>query len=71
MSYVRFPPKVVIVFSGKEAGFDSKNNHRYGKSPNFWLHIISKIKCKILPVISYISSELGLKKVQPVQRFYK
>lgn len=47
---MRFPPRVIIVCSRKEVGFDYKNNHRYDKLPNFQLDIISIINCKMLVI---------------------
>ncbi len=66
MIRVRFPPKAVIVYSKEEKGFDCKNNHKYGKSVNFWLDNISKISYRILIVLSYTSSGLESRKIQLV-----
>ncbi len=63
MKHMRFLFKAVIVCSGKEEGFDSKNNHRYNKADNFWLDNISKINCRMLVVLLYTLSWLGSIKV--------
>ena len=63
MGRVRFLPKIVTIHSGKEIGFDCKNNHWCGKLANFQLGIISKINCKKPVVMSYTPSKLGLRKV--------
>ena len=59
MRRVRFLPKAVTVCSGKEEGFDCKNNHGCGKLANFWLDNISKINYKTLIDLSYTPSRLG------------
>ena len=63
MVRVRFLPKAVTVYSGKEKGFNCKNNHKCDKSANFWLDNISKINCRMLVVLLYTSLGLGSKKV--------
>lgn len=51
MQCVRFLPKTVIVFFGKKRKYDCKDNHRYGKSANFWPDNMSKIDYKMLVMI--------------------
>ena len=64
MEYMRFLLKVVPVCSKEKKRFDYKNNHGDSQLANFWLDNISKINCKMLAVLSYILSKLGLKNVQ-------
>ena len=45
---MRFPPKVVIVYSQEKEGFNCINNHKYNKSANFQLYNISKINDRTL-----------------------
>ena len=71
MWYMTFLPNAITVYSREKAEFDYKNNYRYGKLANFWLDTINKIKSKILIVMSYILSGLGLKKVEPVWSIFK
>ena len=71
MARIRFPLKVVTICSGKEAGFDCRNNHGRSKLASFQPDIISKINCKTLVVMSYISLGLGWRKVKPVQKDFK
>lgn len=59
---MRFLFKVITVYFKKKQ-FNYMNNYRYGKSVSFYLDIINKINYKILVIISYISSELRLRKV--------
>ena len=66
MRYLRFLPKIIIVYSGEKTGFDYKNYYKHNKLANFWLNIICKINYKILVVILYISLRLGSKKIQPI-----
>lgn len=68
MLNVKFPPKIVTIYSREEKGFNYQNNHRDSKSNNFQLDIIGKTKCKMRIVISYNSFGLRSKKVQPVQQ---
>ena len=63
MERVKFLPKVVTIYSREKKGFDYKNNHGYGKLPNFWLNNISKINSRMLVILSYISLGLGSKKI--------
>ena len=35
MSYMRFLPQIIIVYSKKKRGFDCKNNHGHSKLANF------------------------------------
>ena len=58
MGHMRFLLKGEIICFEEEKGFDCINNHKCGKLTNFWLDNISKIYCKMLVVLSYISSEL-------------
>ena len=60
---VKFPFKAVTVYSKEEEEFNYKNNHDYSKSTNSWLDNISKINYKILVVLSYRLSRLGLRKI--------
>lgn len=62
MEYMSFLPKAVTICSEKEEKFDYKNNHGYNKLANSRLDNISKINYRILVVLSYISSGLGLRK---------
>ena len=71
MGRERFSPKVVIVCSKEEKGFDCKNNHRCGKLANFRLDDISKMNCKTLVVLSYTSSGLGTREIQLVWKVFK
>lgn len=68
---IRYLLKAVIVCYTKIAGFDNKNYYKRGKLANFWLDTISKIKCKILVIMSYISSKLKLKKIEMAQKNLK
>ena len=63
MGCVRFLPKAIIIYSGKEEGFDCKNNHRCSKSANFRLDNISKIICRMQVVMSHTSSGLESRKI--------
>lgn len=47
--------KIVIVYFKKKKKFNCKNDYKCNKLANFWLNIISKIKSKMLIIISYIS----------------
>ena len=60
---MKFLPKILTICSGKEKGFDYKNNHGCGKSANFWPDNISKMNYRMLIVLSYISLGLGSRKV--------
>ena len=35
MRYVKFPPKIITVYSKEKKGFNCKNNHSFGKLANF------------------------------------
>ena len=63
---MRFPPKAITMYSGEKKRFDCKNNHKCGKSANFWVDNITKINCRMLVVLSYTLLGLGLRKVQLV-----
>lgn len=63
MSYMRFLPQIIIVYSKKKRGFDCKNNHGHSKLANFQLDIINKISYKMLIVILYILSKLNSNKI--------
>lgn len=71
MAHVGFLSKFVTNCSGKEVGFDCKNNHARNNSANFQLDIIGKINCKTLVIMSYSSSGLELKKIQPVRKDFR
>lgn len=68
---MRFLLKVVTICFEEKEEFDYNKNHRHGKLANFRLDNISKIDYKMLVVLSYISSRLGSRKIQLVQRIYK
>ena len=63
MGHVRFPPKVVTVYSREKKAFDYKNNYQCNKLANFWLDNISKINCRMLVILSFTLLELGLRKI--------
>lgn len=63
MIYMSFLSKVITVFFRNKPRYDYKNNHKCGILANFWLYIISKINCKTLVVMSYISLQLQSKKI--------
>ncbi len=66
-----FMSKAITVCTGEEAGFDCKNNHGRCKSAIFRLDTISKVNFRLLVVMSYTSSGLRLRNVQPVQKVFK
>lgn len=66
MRYVTLPPKAVSVCFREEKAFNYKNNHNCNKLANFRLDNMSKINCKMLVVLLYTLSRLGLRIVQLV-----
>ncbi len=71
MGHERFPPKAITTCFRKKEGFDSKNNHRCGKSANFQIDNISKINYRMLVILLYTSLGLGSRKIQLVWRLFK
>ena len=68
---MRFPPKAVIICFEEEERFNCKNNHECGKLADFQLDNMNKFNYKMLVVLLYISSKLGLGQVQLVWRRFK
>ena len=68
---VSFPPKAITVYSREKKGFDCNNNHRCGKSANFWPNNISKINYKMLVILLYTLLGLGSRKFQLIWRLFK
>lgn len=57
---IRFPPKTLTVFSGKEAEFDYKSNPARNNLTFFWIDIIGLINYKTSYVLYLI--KFGVKK---------
>ena len=64
MRRVRFPPKVVTIYSRKEKEFNYGNNHGCGKLANFQLDNISKFNANNL-VIYFIKVEVEKSPIGP------
>lgn len=67
---VKFLSEVITVYSGEKKEFDYKNNYGYDKSANFRLINLSKINCKMVVLLSYISPGFGSKKVYLGSRIF-
>lgn len=63
MRRVRFPPKIVTIYSRGKKGFDCKNNYKRCKRPHLQLDNISKINYRMLVILLYTSFGLGMRNV--------